>query len=87
VILSACESGRSSVRWGEEAIGMARIWLSAGARCVIATPVVVDDDAACELLGSMHSGLARGLPPAEALAAASTRTGLVTPFQAHGAGF
>nr|WP_253941404.1 CHAT domain-containing protein [Microbacterium sp. SYP-A9085] len=87
VILSACESGRSSVRWGEEAIGMARIWLSAGARCVIATPVVVDDDAACELLGTMHTGLARGLPPAEALAAASTRTGLVTPFQAHGAGF
>jgi hypothetical protein len=66
---------------------MARIWLSAGARCVIATPVVVDDDAACELLGAMHTGLAGGAAPAEALAAASVRTGLVTSFQAHGAGF
>lgn len=87
VVLSACEGGRSSVRWGEEAIGMARIWLSAGARCVLATPVVVADDDACELLGTVHSELAAGRTPAEALAAASTRTGLVTPFQAHGAGF
>lgn len=87
VVLSACEGGRSSVRWGEEAIGMARIWLAAGARCVIATPVVVADSDACDLLGVMHAGLAEGLDPAEALAAASARTGLVTPFQAHGAGF
>ncbi|GAA3774163.1 CHAT domain-containing protein [Microbacterium kribbense] len=87
VVLSACEGGRSSVRWGEEAIGMARVWLSAGAGCVIATPVVVADGAACELLGAMHTGLAAGVAPAEALAAASERTGLVTPFQVHGAGF
>ncbi|WP_242497578.1 CHAT domain-containing protein [Microbacterium protaetiae] len=87
VVLSACEGGRSSVRWGEEAIGMARIWLSAGARCVVATPVVVADDDACELLGALHGELTAGSDPAEALAAASTRTGLVTPFQVHGAGF
>lgn len=87
VILSACEVGRSSVRWGEEAIGMTRIWLHAGARCVIASPVVVADDVACELLGAMHEGLARGEAPAEALAAASERTGIIAPFQAHGSGF
>jgi len=87
VVLSACEGGRSSVRWGEEAIGMARIWLSAGARCVIATPVVVADDDACVLLSALHSELVGGRDPAEALTAASARTGLVTPFQAHGAGF
>ncbi len=87
VVLSACEGGRSSVRWGEEAIGMARIWLSAGARCVIATPVVVADSAACDLLSAMHEGLAAGHDASRALAEASTRTGLVTPFQAHGAGF
>ncbi|MEQ6899439.1 CHAT domain-containing protein [Microbacterium sp. KR10-403] len=87
IVLSACEGGRSSVRWGEEAVGMARIWLSAGARCVIATPVVVADDDACELLGTLHGELAAGRAPAEALAAASTRTGLVTPFQTHGTGF
>lgn len=87
VVLSACEVGRSSVRWGEEAIGMTRIWLHAGTRCVIAAPVVVADDVACELLGEMHQGLAAGLAPAVALADASERTGIVAPFQAHGSGF
>lgn len=87
VVLSACEVGRSSVRWGEEAIGMTRIWLHAGSRCVVAAPVVVADDDACELLAAMHEGLAAGVAPSEALAAASARTGLVAPFQVHGAGF
>lgn len=87
VVLSACEVGRSSVRWGEEAIGMTRIWLHAGTRSVIASPVVVADDDACVLLGAVHEGLARGAVPAEALAEASARTGIVAPFQAHGAGF
>ena len=66
---------------------MTRVWLHAGTRCVIAAPVVVADDVACELLGSMHEGLAAGEPPAEALARAADRTGIVAPFQAHGAGF
>ena len=87
VVLSACEVGRSSVRWGEEALGMTRTWLHAGAQCVIAAPVVVADDVACELLGAVHNGLAAGWSPAEALAAASERTGLATPFECHGAGF
>lgn len=86
VVLSACEVGRSSVRWGEEAIGMTRIWLHAGSTSVIAAPVIVADDAACELLGAMHQGLAGGDSPAEALAAASETTGILAPFQVHGAG-
>jgi len=85
--MSACEVGRSSVRGGEEAIGMTRIWLHAGTSCVIAAPVVVADDVACELLGEMHADLAGGSTPSDALAAASARTGLVAPFMAHGAGF
>lgn len=87
VVLSACEVGRSSVRWGEEAIGMARVWLHAGARSVIAAPVVVADDDACELLSAMHESLAAGAAPSEALTAAGERTGIVAPFQVHGAGF
>nr|WP_314842206.1 CHAT domain-containing protein [uncultured Microbacterium sp.] len=86
VLLSACELGRSSVRWGEEALGMTRVWLHAGTRCVIAAPVVVPDDVACELLGAVHTELARGAQPAVALAAASRSTGLIAPFQCHGAG-
>ena len=87
VVLSSCEVGRSSVRWGEEAVGMARVWLHGGARCVIAASVVVADDAACELLGAMHVGLAAGEAPAIALAHAAAQTGVVSPFQAHGIGF
>jgi len=87
VVLSACEVGRSSVRWGWEAIGMTRVWLHAGTHAVIATPVVVADDDACELLGAVHAELAAGLAPAHALARATERTGVLSPFQTHGSGF
>ena len=87
VILSACELGRSSVRWGEEALGMTRVWLHAGAECVIAAPVVVPDDVAGELLSALHTGLSEGSPPAVALAKAAVDTGLSAPFQCHGSGF
>jgi tetratricopeptide (TPR) repeat protein len=70
VILSACEVGRSSVRFGEELIGMTAAWLHAGARCVIASPAAVADEAAHAVLTTMHEHLARGLDPAAALAAA-----------------
>lgn len=87
VVLSACELGRSSVRWGEEAIGMTRAWLHAGTRCVVASPAIVADDVACELLPVVHVGLSAGLAPSEALARAADETGIVAPFQAHGSGF
>jgi tetratricopeptide (TPR) repeat protein len=87
VVLSACEVGRSSVRWGEEAMGMTRIWLHAGAGSVIAAPVMVADDDACELLAATHEALAGGAAPAEALAGAAARTGIRAPFHVHGRGF
>ncbi|MFI2707668.1 CHAT domain-containing protein, partial [Nocardioides sp. CER28] len=70
VLLSACEVGRSTVRWGEELIGMATAWLHAGARCVVASPAAVADQAAYDALVAVHRGLAQGLDPAAALAAA-----------------
>lgn len=87
VILSACELGRSSVRWGEEALGMTRVWLHAGADCVIAAPVAVPDEVAGELLSAVHTGLSQGAAPAVALAKAAADTGLSAPFQCHGDGF
>ncbi|WP_243073923.1 CHAT domain-containing protein [Microbacterium sp. SS28] len=87
VVLSACELGRSSVRWGEETVGMTRAWLHAGARCVVASPVVVSDDVACDLLGAMHERLAAGEVPSSALARAVEETGIVAPFLVHGTGF
>lgn len=70
VLLSACEVGRSQVRYGEELVGMTTAWLHAGARCVIASPAAVNDEAAHDVLVGVHQGLGAGLDPSAALAAA-----------------
>lgn len=87
VILSACELGRSSVRWGQEAIGMAPAWLSAGARCVIAAPASVNDEVARELLSATHALLAEGTSPSDALAASAQSLGVSAAFQCYGSGW
>jgi tetratricopeptide (TPR) repeat protein len=89
VILSACELGRSSVRWGAETIGMSVAWLHAGARTVVASPASVADDVACEVLTATHARLAEGAPAAEALADAARTVddaGL-SPFLCFGSGW
>ena len=85
VVLSACELGRSTARWGEETIGMARAWLHSGVRCVIAAPCTVNDAATSDYLAAVHSGLAGGLPPSDALLEAVPDER--APFLAFGAGF
>ncbi len=86
VILSACELGRSSVRWGVETIGMTVAWQHAGTRCVIAAPASVADDVAGEVLAATHAGLAAGAPPAEALLEAVRRSGTaLSSFLCYGA--
>jgi CHAT domain-containing protein/tetratricopeptide (TPR) repeat protein len=70
VLLSACEVGRSTVRWGQELVGMATAWLHAGTRCVIASPAAINDRAAYDVLLAVHHRLASGLDPAAALAEA-----------------
>lgn len=79
VVLSACEVGRSTVRWGEELIGMTTAWLHAGARCVIASAAAVSDQAAYGALTLVHERLAQGVEPAEALAAAVPAVGPDAP--------
>lgn len=87
VVLSACELGRSSVRWGEETIGMTVAWLHAGAVCVLAAPASVADQVACDLLTGTHRRLAEGAPAAEALADARREVpdGDLAAFTCHGA--
>lgn len=87
VLLSACEVGRSSVRFGEELIGMTAAWLHAGARCVIASPTAVADDAAHDVLTRLHADLVAGADPAAALAAALATQAAPAPFVCFGAGF
>ena len=69
VLLSACEVGRSEVRYGEELIGMTTAWLHAGVRCVVGSAAAVHDDVAHDVLIGVHRGLGAGLDPAAALAA------------------
>ena len=87
VLLSACEVGRSSVRWGEELIGMTAAWLHAGARCVVASPAAVNDVAAHDVLVRVHEALASGADPATALAgtvAAVSADAAPAPFLCFG---
>jgi tetratricopeptide (TPR) repeat protein len=70
VLLSACEVGRSTLRGGEELIGMTAAWLHAGTRCVIASAAAINDAVAHDVLVAVHRELASGRPPARALAAA-----------------
>ncbi|HEY3529282.1 MAG TPA: CHAT domain-containing protein [Nocardioides sp.] len=70
VLLSACEVGRSTLRGGEELIGMTAAWLHAGSRCVIASAAAINDAVAHDVLVALHRELASGLPPTTALARA-----------------
>jgi tetratricopeptide (TPR) repeat protein len=87
VVLSACELGRASVRSGEESVGMTAAWLHAGARTVLSSPVVIADDVACEALARWHALVARGSPPADALAEVSSSADDVVPLLTFGAGW
>jgi len=70
VLLSACEVGRSTLRGGEELIGMTAAWLHAGSRCVIASAAAINDAVAHDVLVAVHGQLASGTHPATALARA-----------------
>jgi tetratricopeptide (TPR) repeat protein len=85
VVLSACEVGRSTVRWAEELVGMTAAWQHAGARCVIAAPAAVNDDVAGATLPALHRGLAAGRAPADVLAELAPAEGL--PLTCFGAGW
>jgi CHAT domain-containing protein len=64
LVLSACESA-----------GLATVLLGRGVRAVVASTVPVADDAAVELMGSLHAHLRAGIGPADALARAQVRHG------------
>lgn len=72
VIVSACESGRSAVRTGDEMMGLAAALLALGSRSLIATVVPVPDDDSRSLMLGLHRELRRGARPAAALAAAQS---------------
>ena len=68
VLLSACEVGASTVRWGEELIGMTGAWLHAGSRRVVASAAAVNDGRRSTRWCGCTSGWPPGVDPAVALA-------------------
>jgi CHAT domain-containing protein len=67
VVLSACESATSGRTAGDDLLGMLAVLFSLGTRSVVASLVLVPDDATARLMVDMHRGLAAGRPLAVAL--------------------
>lgn len=71
VVLSACETARGHVQAGEGVQSLARGFLHAGARGVVATLWPVSDEATADVMAAFYAeALERGLPVSEALAMA-----------------
>jgi CHAT domain-containing protein/tetratricopeptide (TPR) repeat protein len=95
VVLAACESGRSVVLAGDELLGLAAAFLCRDTRQLIASVVPVPDAETAPLMVVLHTLLARGSTPAEALAQAQQQVGQGEPaalaaaagFVSLGAGF
>jgi CHAT domain-containing protein/tetratricopeptide (TPR) repeat protein len=67
VTLSACETGTSAVAPGDELIGLARGFFSAGAPALLVSLWTVDDESTAALMTSFYTRLRAGDRPAAAL--------------------
>jgi CHAT domain-containing protein len=75
IVLSACDSGLSAVRPGDEVMGIAAALLGRGTSTVIASVLPVPDSRTVGLVTALHAGLAAGSDPAAALADAAAEHG------------
>ena len=67
VVLSACETGKSHVLPGDEALGLARAFLAAGALTVVVSLWLVDDESTMDLMATWYEALGTGTRAAQAL--------------------
>jgi CHAT domain-containing protein/tetratricopeptide (TPR) repeat protein len=67
VTLSACESGLSRIRRGDELVGFVRAFLYTGAQALVATLWRVDECSTWLLMGSFYERIQQGSDVAEAL--------------------
>jgi CHAT domain-containing protein len=70
VVLSACETGVSAVAPGDELIGLARGFFSAGAPALLVSLWTVDDATTAAFMISFYTQLRAGAPPSAALRSA-----------------
>ncbi|GAA2584723.1 CHAT domain-containing protein [Actinomadura fulvescens] len=82
VVLSACDLGRAET---DSVAGMVGTLLALGTATVIASVTPVRDEETPAFMLAFHRGLAAGLPPARALAAAPRTPGILG-FQCFGSG-
>lgn len=87
VVLSACESGRAADSSGDEAAGLVRAFLGAGAARVLASLWPVEDAVAALFMGRFYAALRAGAAPSAALQAAQHATRAGHPHPCHWAGF
>src|SRR4029079_17276272 len=66
-VLSACETGLNAVAPGDEIIGLARGFFSAGAPSLVVTLWTVDDEETAALMAEFYKRLLAGATPAAAL--------------------
>jgi CHAT domain-containing protein len=74
VLLPACRSAVSSLRSGEELLGLAAAFLALGSRSVVASVIPVPDATTAAFMPRLHGRLAAGEPVDDALAAAIEET-------------
>jgi hypothetical protein len=74
-VLSACESGLTEVRAGDELMGLTAALLALGTATIVASVVAVPDETTRTLMSAFHRHLAAGLRPALALARAQATGG------------
>ncbi|MBU1699569.1 MAG: CHAT domain-containing protein [Candidatus Eisenbacteria bacterium] len=87
VVLTACSSGRGVAPGGDEWIGLARGFLSAGARHVVASLWPIHDAATQELMGRFYAEFAGHADPTRALTEAMRGTRASRPHPWHWASF
>ncbi len=76
VVLSACDSGMSEVKPGDELMGLAAAVMALGTRTLVASAVPVADEPTRPFMQAFHARLVAGVGAAEALAVTSAETGL-----------
>jgi hypothetical protein len=87
VTLSACHTARALVHPGEEWFGLARSFLLAGARAVVAAQWDVEDAPTARLMADLYARLATGVPLARALAGAQAERRATGAHPLEWAGF
>jgi CHAT domain-containing protein len=73
VTLSACQTGRSVVGGGEELLGLARAFLSAGAASLLLSYWAVEDRSTADFMIAFYKSLAQGQTKVASLQAAQER--------------